>query len=104
VDQERISKYPVAGTACVNLCNPLKLLEVLKIERRLAHFPKRTLLFIDEIQHSPRAIWLLRYFYEERPDLSVIAAGLLLEFALGEVKSFPVGSSNPSARISLKTG
>lgn len=67
------------------------LLEVLKIERRLEHFPARTLLFIDEIQNSPRAIWLLRYFYEERPDLYVIAAGSLLEFALGEVKSFPVG-------------
>ncbi|MEL7162681.1 MAG: AAA family ATPase, partial [Bacteroidota bacterium] len=67
------------------------LLEVLKIEQRLEQFPDRTLLFLDEIQNSPRAIWLLRYFYEERPDLHVIAAGSLLEFALGEVKSFPVG-------------
>lgn len=67
------------------------LLEVLKIERRLTHLPTKTLLFIDEIQNSPRAIWLLRYFYEERPDLYVIAAGSLLEFALGSVKSFPVG-------------
>ena len=49
------------------------------------------LLFIDEIQESPRAIQLLRYFYEERPDLYVIAAGSLLEFALREVPSFPVG-------------
>ncbi|MEO0733622.1 MAG: AAA family ATPase [Bacteroidota bacterium] len=67
------------------------LLEVLKIEQRLERFPNRTLLFLDEIQNSPRAIWLIRYFYEERPDLHVIAAGSLLEFALGEVKSFPVG-------------
>lgn len=50
-----------------------------------------TLLFIDEIQESPKAIQLLRYFYEERPDVHVVAAGSLLEFALNEVPSFPVG-------------
>lgn len=32
-----------------------------------------TLLFIDEIQESPKAIQLLRYFYEELPALHVIA-------------------------------
>lgn len=50
-----------------------------------------TLLFIDEIQESPKAIQLLRYFYEELPELHVIAAGSLLEFAMQHVKSFPVG-------------
>ena len=50
-----------------------------------------TLLFIDEIQESPKAIQLLRYFYEEFPELHVIAAGSLLEFAMRKVKSFPVG-------------
>jgi predicted AAA+ superfamily ATPase len=50
-----------------------------------------TLLFIDEIQESPRAIQMLRYFFEEFPDLHVIAAGSLLEFAMKKVKSFPVG-------------
>lgn len=50
-----------------------------------------TLLFIDEIQESPKAIQLLRYFHEERPDIYVIAAGSLLEFALSTVQSFPVG-------------
>lgn len=49
------------------------------------------LLFIDEIQESPKAIALLRYFFEERPDIYVIAAGSLLEFALKSVASFPVG-------------
>jgi hypothetical protein len=49
------------------------------------------LVFIDEIQESPRAIQMLRYFYEEYPDLYVIAAGSLLEFALKEIESFPVG-------------
>jgi uncharacterized protein len=50
-----------------------------------------TLLFIDEIQESPDAIQLLRYFYEDFPDLHVIAAGSLLEFEMKKVKSFPVG-------------
>jgi len=50
-----------------------------------------TLLFIDEIQESPEAIQMLRYFYEEFPDLHVIAAGSLLEFTMKKVKSFPVG-------------
>jgi len=48
------------------------------------------LLFFDEIQECPNAIKALRYFYEEMPELHVIAAGSLLEFALSEI-SFPVG-------------
>lgn len=50
-----------------------------------------TLLFIDEIQESERAIASLRYFYEEYPELHVIAVGSLLEFALRELSSFGVG-------------
>ncbi len=49
------------------------------------------LLFIDEIQESPEAIRMLRYFYEDYPQIHVIAAGSLLEFALADVSSFPVG-------------
>lgn len=51
----------------------------------------QTLLFIDEIQESPEAIALLRYFYEDVPELHVIAAGSLLEHVMQKVKSFPVG-------------
>jgi len=51
----------------------------------------KTLLFIDEIQESPKAIQNLRYFYEERPDIYLLAAGSLLEFALQKVPNFPVG-------------
>jgi len=50
-----------------------------------------TLLFIDEIQNSPRAVSLLRYFYEKTPWLYVIAAGSLLESLIGKHISFPVG-------------
>ena len=51
----------------------------------------RTLIFIDEIQHSPKAISLLRYFYEDAPDLYIISAGSLLESVLDIKISFPVG-------------
>jgi len=51
-----------------------------------------TLLFLDEIQAAPAAIPALRYFYEERPDIPVICAGSLMEFALSEQRlSMPVG-------------
>lgn len=50
-----------------------------------------TLLFFDEIQSCIPAISMLRYFYEKMPDLHVIAAGSLLEFALADIPSFGVG-------------
>ncbi len=52
---------------------------------------ERTLLFIDEIQNSPKAVAQLRYFYEDMPELYVIAAGSLLESLLDMRISFPVG-------------
>jgi len=53
--------------------------------------PGKTLLFLDEIQACPQAISALRFFYEDYPELHVIAAGSLLEFALEELPSFGVG-------------
>ena len=50
-----------------------------------------TLLFIDEIQSCPEAINKLRYFYEQYPELHLIAAGSLLEFVLADIPSFGVG-------------
>lgn len=50
------------------------------------------LLFLDEIQAVPIALQTLRYFHEDCPDLPVIAAGSLLEFALAKHSfSMPVG-------------
>ncbi|MGZ3837257.1 MAG: ATP-binding protein [Flavisolibacter sp.] len=50
-----------------------------------------TLLFIDEIQEVPEALQQLRYFYEEAPDIPVIAAGSMLESLFNPDISFPVG-------------
>ena len=45
-----------------------------------------TLLFLDEIQDAkPYVFEALRYFYEKRPNLHVVAAGSLLEFLLNKV-------------------
>lgn len=50
------------------------------------------LLFLDEIQAAPGVLARLRWFAEELPELPVIAAGSLLDFALREPDvSVPVG-------------
>lgn len=51
----------------------------------------KTLIFIDEIQESKEAFELLRFFYEDYPQLHVIVAGSLLETVLHKNVSFPVG-------------
>lgn len=54
--------------------------------------PDSSVLFLDEIQECPAAITALRYFHELRPDLTVVASGSLLEFAMESGKfSMPVG-------------
>jgi uncharacterized protein len=52
--------------------------------------PGQTLLFLDEIQLVPNAIIALRYFYEMMPELHIIAAGSLIDFAIQQV-GIPVG-------------
>ncbi|MCF7799530.1 ATP-binding protein [Candidatus Babeliales bacterium] len=71
-------------------------LDAKRIMRDIALFlkipiiPGETLLFIDEIQITPNAVTALRYFHEQIPDLHVVAAGSLLDFAIEQV-GIPVG-------------
>ena len=51
----------------------------------------KTLLFFDEIQVCPEAIHSLWFFKEDYPELHVVAAGSLLEFALKGLRSYGVG-------------
>lgn len=53
--------------------------------------PGKTLVFLDEIQACPAAIKKLWFFKEDYPELHVIAAGSLLEFALQELSGYGVG-------------
>ena len=63
--------------------------------------PGKTLLLLDEIQECPSALTSLKFFYEDMPELAVVAAGSLLGLSYGStgdgnrkkagVESFPVG-------------
>lgn len=68
-----------------------KLWENLAAIHGVTSKPGKTLLFLDEIQACPAAVNRLRYFYEQIPELHVIAAGSLLEFVLEDLPSFGVG-------------
>jgi len=68
------------------------LINVLFLVKNLPPKNDKTLLFIDEIQNSPKAVAMMRYFYESAKHIHVVAAGSLLESMIGkEQVSFPVG-------------
>ena len=68
----------------VRICEELELITGVRVRGG------ETLLFFDEIQLCPRALASLRFFYEKMPELPIIAAGSLLDFALDDIQ-FPVG-------------
>ena len=82
---ERVKELFKPGVSPQEICMKLSVLTLTPI------IPGETLLFLDEIQACSFAISKLRYFYEQYPELHVIAAGSLLEFALEELSSFGVG-------------
>jgi predicted AAA+ superfamily ATPase len=87
IDFERDSKFI---NIFENDLNPDRIINDLELAVGQRIISGETLLFFDEIQECPKAIMALRYFFEEKPEVHIIAAGSLLEFALGEI-SFPVG-------------
>ena len=70
---------------------PLQICEQISTLYNMPINPGETLLFFDEIQSCIPAISSLRFFYENYPELHLVAAGSLLEFALQELPSFGVG-------------
>jgi uncharacterized protein len=70
--------------------DPYKIIEHISSTLGQEIIPGKTLLFLDEIQIVPQTIIALRYFYELMPELHVIAAGSLLDFAIQQV-GMPVG-------------
>lgn len=69
-----------------------KVIQYLSIDSGVPVVPHKTLVFLDEIQRAPELFARLRYFYEKRNDVHVIAAGSLLDFILEEHNfSMPVG-------------
>ena len=71
--------------------SPVAICENIAAIYKTSIVPGKTLLFFDEIQECPEAIASLRFFYEKMPELHVVAAGSLLEFALSELPTFGVG-------------
>ena len=72
--------------------DPARILPLLAARFGKRAVPGRTLLFLDEVQAAPQILQCLRYFREKSPELHVIAAGSLLEFALADHSfSMPVG-------------
>ncbi len=71
---------------------PEKIIKLLELKYNKKIDIENTLLFLDEIQAAPEVFAKLRYFYEEVPELHIIAAGSLLEFLLeNHTFSMPVG-------------
>ena len=69
-----------------------EIIQAIQVYKNISFGKGSVLIFIDEIQNSPQAVKMLRYFYEKHPDIFVIGAGSLLEIALEkEDISFPVG-------------
>ena len=86
-----LERYPgLAETFSSN--DPQQILRALELLPKIPSYTDDALLFLDEIQSTSEAIPALRYFYEDKPELPVIAAGSLLEFTLANHNfSMPVG-------------
>ncbi len=68
------------------------LIQAIFLHKNVDSTSGKVLLFIDEIQNSPPAVAMMRYFYESAKSFHVIAAGSLLEtLMIQEQISFPVG-------------
>lgn len=68
-----------------------RILLGLEVETDMQISPRDTLLIFDEIQEVPQALTSLKYFRENAPEYSILAAGSLLGVALHASSSFPVG-------------
>lgn len=64
--------------------DPSAILSELSLALNRSIKPESSILFLDEIQAAGELLGKLRWFYEEMPELPVLAAGSLLEFTLSE--------------------
>ncbi|MCP4111720.1 MAG: ATP-binding protein [Desulfobacteraceae bacterium] len=72
--------------------DPAEITKNIEAELSTTINPESAMLFVDEIQTAPELFSKLRWFREEMPELPVISAGSLLEFALKKYQySMPVG-------------
>ena len=83
---------PVVKAIFEGNIEPSNLIPLLESHTDKRIIAGETLLFLDEIQASERALLSLKYFCEMAPQYHVVAAGSLLGVAVNREKySFPVG-------------
>ena len=68
-----------------------RLILALSAQTGISIRPGETLIIFDEVQEVPRALSSLKYFYEDAPEYTVIAAGSQMGVALHQGTNFPVG-------------
>lgn len=68
-----------------------RIIQGLKIESGVNIEPHNTLIILDEIQETPKALKSLKYFCENAREYHIISAGSLLGVAIHGGTSFPVG-------------
>lgn len=68
-----------------------RIIQGLKIESGVNIEPENTLIILDEIQETPKALKALKYFCENAREYHIISAGSLLGVAIHAGTSFPVG-------------
>ena len=68
-----------------------RIIQGLKIESGVKIEAENTLIILDEIQETPKALKALKYFCENAREYHIISAGSLLGVAIHEGTSFPVG-------------
>lgn len=74
---------------------PMPIIQYLESVHSQRITPGKTLVILDEIQASERALTSLKYFCEQAPEYHIVAAGSLLGVAINRNKySFPVGKVN----------
>ena len=67
--------------------DPEGLIRILQTATGKRIVPGKTLLILDEIQECPSALTSLKFFYEDMPELAVMAAGSLLGLSFGGCKT-----------------
>lgn len=75
-----------------NTIDPETIIEKIEIIKNVIVNPEDTIIFLDEIQESERAITSLKYFCESDKPYKIVCAGSLLGVKINRFKSsFPVG-------------
>ena len=85
-------EYPEAAKAFAGTLHVRDIMEILSVRSGTDITPGDTLLILDEIQESERALNALKFLRENAPQYHIVAAGSLLGVALRKRRmSFPVG-------------